>query len=326
MKIIEPKREDLIYKEIENFEDYELTQCIAYEMAIRNKEVRKLLNQYENKPTPKDIRKIKVKLFEYGINNNVIHFYTHKSMYSHMEEGIETQGMDNILNFKVDLIDTNELNALSDELEDIKISKEHIDPYQNLSITYKLKRPKLTLKKIHEYNITINFALPKNEIFSYIGKIRDSIKLNNKTSLEKLISEDLHSIEYRLPKSYADMFFAYDYFKYYEYLNKQNDKELQNKIAKINKDHNNDAETTLRDHHIKDAKESHSNSKLSKENIKFEIEEIINPKQAENINKSLDNLDTKNKRATTTEKHLATMRKYIDKLKYKELITGTSLS
>ena len=164
------------------------------------------------------------------------------------------------------------------------------------------------------------------QIFSYIEKIRDSIELNNKTSLEKLISDDLHSIEHRLPKSYADMFFAYDYFKYYEYLNKQNDKELQNKIAKINKDHNNDAEATLRDHHIKDAKESYSNSKLSKENIKFEIEEIINPKQAENINKSLDNFDTKNKRATTTEKHLATMRKYIDKLKYKELITGTSLS
>lgn len=30
------KRDDAIYKEIENFEDYELTQCIAYEMAIRN--------------------------------------------------------------------------------------------------------------------------------------------------------------------------------------------------------------------------------------------------------------------------------------------------
>lgn len=31
-----PKRSDSIYKEIESFEDYELTQCVAYEMAIRN--------------------------------------------------------------------------------------------------------------------------------------------------------------------------------------------------------------------------------------------------------------------------------------------------
>ncbi len=31
-----PKRSDSIYKEIENFKDYELTQCVAYEMSIRN--------------------------------------------------------------------------------------------------------------------------------------------------------------------------------------------------------------------------------------------------------------------------------------------------
>lgn len=33
-----PKREDDIYREIEAFADYELTQCIAYEMAFRNPE------------------------------------------------------------------------------------------------------------------------------------------------------------------------------------------------------------------------------------------------------------------------------------------------
>ena len=31
-----PKRDDEIYKEIESFKDYELTQCVAYEMAIRS--------------------------------------------------------------------------------------------------------------------------------------------------------------------------------------------------------------------------------------------------------------------------------------------------
>jgi hypothetical protein len=31
-----PQRDDLIYKEIEEFQDYELTNCVAYEMAIRN--------------------------------------------------------------------------------------------------------------------------------------------------------------------------------------------------------------------------------------------------------------------------------------------------
>lgn len=33
-----PKRSDSIYQEIENFEDYEYTNCIAYEMMIRNKD------------------------------------------------------------------------------------------------------------------------------------------------------------------------------------------------------------------------------------------------------------------------------------------------
>ena len=37
-----PNRNDDIYKEIESFEDYEFTQCIAYEMAIRNEEVKKI--------------------------------------------------------------------------------------------------------------------------------------------------------------------------------------------------------------------------------------------------------------------------------------------
>jgi len=40
-----PKRSDTIYKEIESFEDYELTQCVAYEMAIRNKENLKCIDE-----------------------------------------------------------------------------------------------------------------------------------------------------------------------------------------------------------------------------------------------------------------------------------------
>jgi len=45
-----PKRSDDIYKEIEQFEDYEFTNCIAYEMAIRNDEVKSLLKEIINYP------------------------------------------------------------------------------------------------------------------------------------------------------------------------------------------------------------------------------------------------------------------------------------
>ena len=44
MNIKLPKRKDPIYKEIEEFKDYEFTNCIAYEMAIRNKQVIKIFN------------------------------------------------------------------------------------------------------------------------------------------------------------------------------------------------------------------------------------------------------------------------------------------
>lgn len=45
MNIELPKRDDSIYKEIESFEYYEFTNCIAFEMAIRNTKVKKLLSK-----------------------------------------------------------------------------------------------------------------------------------------------------------------------------------------------------------------------------------------------------------------------------------------
>ena len=44
-----PQRDDLIYKEIEEFQDYELTNCVAYEMAIRNENISALVNKYLKK-------------------------------------------------------------------------------------------------------------------------------------------------------------------------------------------------------------------------------------------------------------------------------------
>ena len=43
-----PSRSDEIYKEIESFEEYELTQCVAYEMAIRNEDNLKVIDDIIN--------------------------------------------------------------------------------------------------------------------------------------------------------------------------------------------------------------------------------------------------------------------------------------
>ena len=39
-----PRRDDKVYKIISSYESYELTHCISYEMAIRNKQVIKIFN------------------------------------------------------------------------------------------------------------------------------------------------------------------------------------------------------------------------------------------------------------------------------------------
>lgn len=43
-----PNRRDEVYTEIEEFKDYELNNCIAYEMAIRNDNVKKLIPEFKN--------------------------------------------------------------------------------------------------------------------------------------------------------------------------------------------------------------------------------------------------------------------------------------
>ena len=54
-----PKRKNKVYKAIENFKDFELTNCIAYEMAIRNDKNIELINlftkEYLNKINTEDI-------------------------------------------------------------------------------------------------------------------------------------------------------------------------------------------------------------------------------------------------------------------------------
>jgi len=50
-----PKRTDDRYKRIENFKHYELTHCIVFEMAGRNKEVRKLIQDISNIKLVQDV-------------------------------------------------------------------------------------------------------------------------------------------------------------------------------------------------------------------------------------------------------------------------------
>ncbi len=78
-----PRRDDKVYKIISSYESYELTHCISYEMAIRNKDVIALL---------KDIKSLTIlskRLFEYYISFGDIeikeNFYLEKDVTEALE-------------------------------------------------------------------------------------------------------------------------------------------------------------------------------------------------------------------------------------------------
>ncbi len=246
-----PQRDDLIYKEIEEIEDYELTNCIAYEMAIRNKEAARKLSILKRIETLKYkiIEKIRARtnnyyssykkypiIFkdiieevlisrlkkEFGINYN----------YSEIEE--------NPVGFKVVRYTQLYSEAMMSELISLDKRFRHktkanfitkqgyiIEQIYNRKreikseISSNFKR-KLTLK--NELNIKIDLPLniPKEELIAYISKIKDDFDKNNsiiKTPLE-LLGEALEkSDNKKTPKKpkacvYADWFYIYDYWKY----------------------------------------------------------------------------------------------------------------
>lgn len=139
-----PKRSDDIYKEIESFADYELTQCVAYEMAVRNNEVVKLyesldlFTEYTHTDKQAMVDSIvdtvlpdydgskQVKLLgTYGIDTVNVTFYNIEKMLcknKNFKRGSaivyrpENTKITNILNKdELDIVCTNEINSYNNE-------------------------------------------------------------------------------------------------------------------------------------------------------------------------------------------------------------------
>lgn len=246
-----PQRDDLIYKEIEEFQDYELTNCIAYEMAIRNKEAAKKLvilkrietlkykiiektrartnNYYSSyKKYPiifKDIIEeglISRLKKEFGINYNYseieenptgIKFVRHPSLYG---EAMSSE----LLSFDKKFRHKTKTNFITKQgyiIEQIYNKKREIKS----EISSNFKR-ELRINNTSSINVELNPNLPKEELIAYISKIKDEYDKDNsiiKTPLE-LLGETLEkSNNKKTPKKpkalvYADWFYIYDYWKY----------------------------------------------------------------------------------------------------------------
>ena len=234
-----PQRDDLIYKEIEEFQDYELTNCIAYEMAIRNKEaakkigILKRINNLKNKIIEKikmrtnnyylSYRKYPIILKdiieevlicklkkEFGINYNYseieenpigIKFVRYTPLYSEAMREQLLSPFDKKFKHKTK---TNFITKRGYLIEQIYNKKREIKS----EINSNFKR-KLTLKNELNIKIDLPFNLPKEELIAYISKIKDDFDKDNsiiKTPLE-LLGETLEKVTTKkLPKSQRLLF------------------------------------------------------------------------------------------------------------------------
>jgi hypothetical protein len=205
-----PQRSDLIYKEIEEFQDYELTNCIAYEMMIRNPGFLKdreylkieLISLYhQDKITKDELWKFSDEK-DYGVN------FFDMAHTDNLDRGFF---IPNTISTEILINGQNYLN----------IEKKENDLLET-KVNFHLSRPKLRFNQTKRAVIKLNFALPKDELIAYISKVKDSFDKDNsiiKSTLE-LLGETLEkSDNKKTPKKpkasvYADWFYIYDYWKY----------------------------------------------------------------------------------------------------------------
>jgi hypothetical protein len=229
-----PKRRNegnpTIYEEIEQFKDYEFTNCIAFEMAIRNKEVKELIRFTVFKKWTEEIRaewqKKSNKLYYYLLDVKKLTTY-----YNEKFKNINFNKEEFIFNRKED-----ENNFIkSDEL--LSILYTNVNPKNNFfksRVVNSFSRPEMTLLPKQSFpTFTFNFNLPKEELIAYISKIKDTYDKDNsivKTPLE-LLGEDLEKSDNKRTQKksnaekYADWFYIYDYWTF-EKMQGKTDKEI----------------------------------------------------------------------------------------------------
>jgi len=351
-----PIIDDEIYKEIESFEDYEYTNCIAYEMAIRtnsffneviegvesfnnsyltNKEYFKNLVQPCTLPSD-DVtltqeqshllflerltKKISFVLYEVGICRNSINDIFKIKEIEHFELIIELKKYKELKKigntFYGDEVycDYKQGFSLSQLQGDIE------SPLNNI-INADWTRPRLHYINGRHAEVELNLNLPVEELTAYIKQIKKAYDENNSTILSpsELLGEDIEKAQEitskaipkekeKRKKAMANAFYVYDMYKILEpeYLTKTNSlkEERDNKVKEIKQSKNYDRQE--KNSMIKDIKEEYIFllDQYSKTSIKTEI----------NLQSGLSIDDI--------ERYRALMNKYIDNLKYKELITG----
>ena len=230
-----PLREDLKYKEIEGFESYELSYCIANEMAIRNNTIEQKIRKYHY--INDLVSKLSFKKLTDGLNKNhiadeLIGKYWISVQHSELDyfgnlKSIEYSKdkqndlfaynhipIDSLLN-KQSHLNNNEKykletyqkidfgNIFSDRNPDgFKLSQVYTqdkDYYSSIIPDFhrKILDPNLI-------SVPLNFSLPKEELIAYISHIKDSLypdkQKTDKTKQVLTVTELLHKERYNEQK------------------------------------------------------------------------------------------------------------------------------
>lgn len=206
LKNVNISRNDNLYREIEEFEEYEITNCIAYEMAIRNNSY---LEEFIERVTKINTIFIEYlrgeyidEMIEYAIekildkelcNEEILKLFIKRLMLSLRNMGINEYSIYEL--FKIDQIqkfeivqhakksyDKEKINKSADEINVVvkdgyRIEQKGLVDDDTLAfkndILPDFKRPFLKFVNGKHAEVMLNLALPLNELMSYIKIIKD---------------------------------------------------------------------------------------------------------------------------------------------------------
>ena len=281
LKNVNISRNDNLYREIEEFEEYEITNCIAYEMAIRNnsyleefiERVSKIntifLEYLRGEYIDEMIKYARKKILDKELcNKEILRLFIEELMLSLRNMGINEYSIGEL--FKIDQIqkyeiiqyakktyDKEKINKRSDEVNIIvkdgyRIEQKGLVSDNTLAfkndILPDFKRPFLKFVNGKHAEVTLNLALPLNELMNYIKITKDDfindiemIKTHDELSgINSLIFRNTKALKKPKGVIYADYFFCYDYFTKAKEINpKLKDKEIYESIDNELNDYHN---------------------------------------------------------------------------------------
>jgi hypothetical protein len=345
--MINIKRSDRQYIDIEAFGDYELTHCIAYEMAIRNKRVirvvKDFLEAYINYDryekfigTTLDFDKADKpaqELLSFFINpfGLYLNYHFFDEVNNALEKIKKEEDKKYFVSTPLSFLLYSKKNY-NDKFKNGNLLIQHkkVEVYKSLmvhqeeeksssimrnDIEINYSRPLCIPRALSkEKNFILNINYPINELKNFIEKVKKDYDKDNATllSISELLGEKLEKSDIKISKKkLADKFFVYDYVRarleQIEEWNKETREKFNEEIQRVK---NTYPDSSYKTTEINMLKES-----LRGDTINININDIFEEEE-------LTNLISKG----TARRYYYEMKPFIEDLKYKELVTGVQTS